>query len=120
MMSKRKSQIATCKHFGWRSVLRVETDYASEILRLEKGLYELLEYPLVCLARRRGNQPQYISTIKKLCPVVGGKGCKSYIPQDPPKEFLFDGKALHYRWIGPLGDPDAEEEAARIGNISVL
>jgi|YNPBryantNP2012_1023418.scaffolds.fasta_scaffold39905_1 hypothetical protein len=119
-MNRNKTVIAICKHFGKRFVWRIETDYASEVLRLPKGIYEILDWPLACTGRQRQPKYQYISTLKRFCPVVGGKGCKSYIPQDPPKEFLFDGKALHYRWIGPLGDPDAEEEAARIGNISVL
>lgn len=113
--------LITCKHFGKRSVLRIETDYASGIIEIPKGIYEALERPFVCKARCRGTSPQYISTLKKLCPVVGGKGCRSFAPLDPPQEFAPDRRGgLLLRYIGPLGDPEAEAEAERIGNVSVL
>lgn len=97
--------IISCKHYAKRSILRVRED--SNIFK--PGLYEILDLPPACIAR--GNR--YISTIKQWCPDVGGNGCRKY-SSTGSIEYRWDGKALYYRYLGPLGDPQAEAEAARI------
>lgn len=94
-----------CKYFARRIIYRADETSPIE----PEGIYELFDVPPVCRARKN----RHISSLKQWCPDAGGKGCRRYTP-DPTEYEYSEIFRTYYRYLGPIGDPEAEAEARRI------